>query len=208
MKLITEDQVKNYMIARGMKLSLADFKDETNILWICAFQAQNDNDFHPVLEYALNYEPALITTKVITSASFLKYVPINTFKKVVMQYRNLFNHHCGELCLESGDIDKFKCLLDAGIIDLADKDGGYFITALKYCSFDSIKYFVDDLKVDINSRDSFASMMCAKFQPLETFKYLVDHGLKIKDCHKTMVRKLLLSDCIKARDKEWVCQHI
>lgn len=202
-----ENELKSYMISHKMKIT-DDHK--TNILLSAVLQADSHPVLYSIANYAINYVPEMIRTGVLTAVNFMKWLNLKDyFECIERSTADLDLYKIASMAIEFNHPKITEEILNrySDKLDQAQIDNLFFIS-LKYGNHKFITKMVENTNANINARDNFGAMMAAKFQSFETFKYLVEHGLKPKVCHRSIIMKLFEEEHLKESDKRWLCQHI
>lgn len=202
-----ENELKSYMISHKMKID----KHKTNISLLSAVQQADSRPvLYSITSYAINYVPEMIRTGVLTSANFMNLLDTNDYLECIERSTAELDL-CGiaSTAVEFNHPEITEEILNrySGKMDQTQIDNLFFIL-LKYGNHELITKMVENTNANINARDNFGAMMAAKFQSFETFKYLVEHGLKPKVYHRSIILKLFEEEHLKESDKRWLCQHI
>lgn len=202
-----ENELKSYMISH--KMEIVDV-NETNIVVIAIQQADTRPVLYSIVYYAINYAPEMISTGVFTAFNFIKLLDMKDyFECIERSTAELDFYQIASFAIENNHQEITEEIMKrySDKMEQTQIDNLFFIS-LKYGNHELITKMVENTNADINSRDNFGAMMAAKFQSFETFKYLVEHGLKPKACHRSMIKKLFEEEHLKESDKRWLCQHI
>lgn len=202
-----ENELKSYMISHKMKIT---DENKTNILLLAIQQADSRPVLYSVVYYAINYVPEMIRTGILTAVNFMNLLDTNDyFECIERSTAELDLCRIASLAIEFNHQEITEEILNrySNKIDQTQIDNLFFIS-LKYGNHEFITKMVENTNANINGRDNFGAMMAAKFQSFETFKYLVEHGLKPKVCHRSIIMKLFEEEHLKESDKRWLCQHI
>ena len=173
MNLENAQHVQSYMLANMMHVVSGK-----NLLEQASSQSRNGDCVIPVLNYAIKYQPDLITMSALENCIACG-VSVNKLRKALevsttyIDYRTLTYTAISDQCENVA-----KMLINDYLEDINVNDGMLMVQAVKYCKFDFIKWMVKH-GPNVNGRENFVAMMCAKFQPIIVFEWLEKHGMEM-----------------------------